>query len=158
MVNQVSTRGVAVFADYQLLAAMGKLLEYLKAPTPIEAEPLPQYPIGIFPTKLPPVMLHAPGPGPEPLSTFEPMPKTGDTWPMPVVAPKKSVSSIQDLWPKQTQVADKAEQPVKDQAKTASAQVPGGHFPFASAGETVATGDTWPATALSFSPAAANLR
>jgi outer membrane protein, adhesin transport system len=39
MVNQVSTRGVAVFADYQLLAAMGKLLEYLKSPLPDEAEP-----------------------------------------------------------------------------------------------------------------------
>jgi adhesin transport system outer membrane protein len=157
MVNQVSTRGVAVFADYQLLAAMGKLLEYLKAPQPIEAEPLPQYPVGIFPSKLPPVMLRAPGPGPEPLSTFEPMPKTGDTWPMPVAAPKKNVSSIQDLWPTQTQVAGKAEEPVKDQAKSASVQSSGGHFPFASAGETVATGSSWPATALSFAPQAANL-
>ena len=156
----MSTRGVAVFADYQLLAAMGQLLDYLKAPQPVEAEPLPQYPVGIFPSKLPPIMLRAPGPGPEPLSTFEPMPKTGETWPLPIAAPKKSVSTIQDLWPKQTQVASKAQEPVKDQAQTqaqASAPVPGGHFPFASAGERIGNDDYWPTTFLSFAPIAGRL-
>jgi adhesin transport system outer membrane protein len=150
MVNQVSTRGVAVFADYQLLAAMGKLLEYLKSPLPDEAEPLPQYPVGIFPSKLPPVLLRAPGPGPEPLSTFEPMPSTGSTWPLPTAAPKKAtVSNIEQMWP-QTQVADDKSAANRQQtARTGSEP----HFPFASAGETTRTG--WPSTALSFAPAAA---
>ena len=48
-VSLESTRGTAVFADYQLLAAMGQLLAYLKAPTPVDAEPLQTQPFGIFP-------------------------------------------------------------------------------------------------------------
>src|SRR5437660_9540659 len=40
LVSLESARAVAVFADYQLLAAMGQLLEYLKTPHPIDAEPL----------------------------------------------------------------------------------------------------------------------
>src|SRR4030095_10484181 len=32
-----SARGVILFADYQLLAAMGTLLEYLKSPPPVDA-------------------------------------------------------------------------------------------------------------------------
>jgi adhesin transport system outer membrane protein len=63
-----STRSVAVFADYQLLAAMGQLLSYLKAPVPVDAAPLETIPIGIFPTKLPPIHLFLPKSGPEPLS------------------------------------------------------------------------------------------
>ena len=47
-VSLVSTRGVTVFADYQLLAAMGQLLAYLKQPHPMEAEPLKTQPFGIF--------------------------------------------------------------------------------------------------------------
>jgi adhesin transport system outer membrane protein len=152
MVNQVSTRGVAVFADYQLLAAMGKLLEYLKAPLPDEAEPLPQYPIGIFPSKLPPVLLHAPGTGPEPLSTFEPMPKTGATWPIPMAPKKTAVSNIQQMWP-QTQVAADGKPSAKPEVQQAQAQGSDPHFPFASAGETART--SWPSTTLSFAPAAA---
>ncbi|WP_436202651.1 TolC family outer membrane protein [Astrobacterium formosum] len=77
-VSLVSTRGVTVFADYQLLAAMGQLLVYLKQPHPIEAEPLESRPFGIFPVKLPPVLLHDPAPGPEPL-------KAGDATPMTVL-------------------------------------------------------------------------
>jgi adhesin transport system outer membrane protein len=63
-----STRGTAVFADYQLLAAMGQLLPYLKAPTTVDSEPLQMKPFGIFPTKLPPVLFKVPEPGSEPLS------------------------------------------------------------------------------------------
>src|SRR3954453_16961780 len=65
-VSLISARGVAVFADYQLLAAMGQLLDYLKTAGPPEAEPLYSTPF-IFPTKLPPILLNPPGPGPEPL-------------------------------------------------------------------------------------------
>ena len=38
-VSLTSARGVIVFADYQLLAAMGTLIEYLKAPPPVDAAP-----------------------------------------------------------------------------------------------------------------------
>ena len=63
-----STKGTAVFADYQLLAAMGQLLAYLKAPTSVDAEPLQTQPFGIFPIKLPPVLFSLPEPGSEPLN------------------------------------------------------------------------------------------
>jgi adhesin transport system outer membrane protein len=67
LVSLISTQGVAVFADYQLLAAMGELVEYIKAPPPADAAPLPIKPFGLFPTKFPPVLLHAPVSGPKPL-------------------------------------------------------------------------------------------
>ena len=52
-VSLTSSRGVVVFADYQLLAAMGTLLEYLKAPPPVDAAPLDSIPFGIIGYKLP---------------------------------------------------------------------------------------------------------
>lgn len=67
LVSLISTQGVAVFADYQLLAAMGGLIEYIKAPPPADAAPLPIQPFGLLPTKLPPILLKAPVSGPEPL-------------------------------------------------------------------------------------------
>lgn len=68
LVSLESVRAVAVFADYQLLAAMGQLLEYLKAPHPVDAEPLQTKPFGLIPTRLPPVLLKLPQPGSEPLN------------------------------------------------------------------------------------------
>jgi adhesin transport system outer membrane protein len=68
LVSLESSRSVAVFADYQLLAAMGQLLSYLKSPVPSEAAPLETVPLGVFPTKLPPILLHLPRSGPEPLN------------------------------------------------------------------------------------------
>jgi adhesin transport system outer membrane protein len=65
-VSLESTRGTAVFADYQLLAAMGQLLPYLKAPTTVDAEPLQTQPFAIFPMKIAPVLFTLPEPGPEP--------------------------------------------------------------------------------------------
>jgi adhesin transport system outer membrane protein len=148
LVSLVSTRGVAVFADYQLLATMGKLTEYLKEPLIAEAEPLSAGPLGLYPTKLPPVLLRAPGPGPEPLSTFEPMPSTGSVWPLPTETKKKvAVSNIQDLWPQQYAGVSESKQPVQTADK-------GGHFPFASAGNSFDSSN-WPSTTLSFAPAAA---
>jgi adhesin transport system outer membrane protein len=159
LVSLVSTRGVAVFADYQLLAAMGKLTEFLKAPLLAEAEPLSMVPLGLYPTKLPPILLRAPGPGPEPLSTFEPMPNTGPAWPIPVVpAPssQKKVSDIKQLWPTyQAGIAPPqlptAGPPVKDQVQTADTSKQ--HFPFAT--NSVEDTGYWPTTTLSFAPAAA---
>jgi outer membrane protein, adhesin transport system len=68
LVSLESSRSVAIFADYQLLAAMGQLLSYLKTPAPAEAAPLETVPLGVFPTKLPPILLHLPRSGPEPLN------------------------------------------------------------------------------------------
>jgi adhesin transport system outer membrane protein len=63
-----SARGVVVFADYQLLAAMGALLEYIKTAPPIDAAPLDAIPLGILPVKLPPLIAGLPQSGSEPLN------------------------------------------------------------------------------------------
>jgi adhesin transport system outer membrane protein len=69
LVGLDSARGVAVFGDYQLLAFVGRLLTYLKTPKPAEAAPLDQRPIGLFPTKIAPILVNPPEPvGPEPLN------------------------------------------------------------------------------------------
>jgi adhesin transport system outer membrane protein len=75
-ISLISAQSVAVFADYQLLAAMGNLIEYVKAPPPADASPLNAEPFGLFPTKLPPIHLHDPISGPEPLPVrkAEPIP------------------------------------------------------------------------------------
>jgi adhesin transport system outer membrane protein len=46
---------------------MGGLIQYVKAPPPADAEPLTEVPFGLIPTKLPPIILHTPVSGPEPL-------------------------------------------------------------------------------------------
>jgi adhesin transport system outer membrane protein len=66
-VSLESARGVAIFADYQLLAAMGKLLDYIKAPHPVDAEPLVPTSFGLIPT-FAPILLTLPHPGSEPLN------------------------------------------------------------------------------------------
>jgi adhesin transport system outer membrane protein len=66
-VSLTSSRGVIVFADYQLLAAMGTLLEYLKAPPPVDAAPLDALVFGIVPYKLPTLRVTLPQTGSEPL-------------------------------------------------------------------------------------------
>ena len=68
LVSLESSRSVAIFADYQLLAAMGQLLSYVKSPVPAEAAPLETIPLGVFPTKLPPILFHLPHSGSEPLN------------------------------------------------------------------------------------------
>lgn len=68
LVSLTSARGVTVFADYQLLAAMGQLLAYLKTAPPPEADPLTDRSYGFIPLAVAPVRLHAPEPGPEPLN------------------------------------------------------------------------------------------
>ena len=66
-VSLTSSRGVIVFADYQLLAAMGTLLEYLKSPPPVDAAPLDTLPFGIVAYKLPTPRVTLPQTGSEPL-------------------------------------------------------------------------------------------
>jgi outer membrane protein, adhesin transport system len=71
-VSLVSTQGVAVFADYQLLAAMGHLIEYLKAPPPVDMEPLELGPGRLVPYKLPPILVTLPKSGSAPLNIAHP--------------------------------------------------------------------------------------
>ena len=85
-VSLESARSVAVFADYQLLAAMGKLLDYVKAPHPVDAEPLVPTSFGLIPNKLPPILINLPHPGSEPLNVAAPVTApaiSGDRPPVP---------------------------------------------------------------------------
>jgi outer membrane protein, adhesin transport system len=68
LVSLESTRDVAIFADYQLLAAMGQLLAFLKAPESVDALPLETVPLAVFQVKIPPVLFRLPPSGPEPLN------------------------------------------------------------------------------------------
>jgi adhesin transport system outer membrane protein len=100
-VSLVSARGVVVFADYQLLAAMGQLLDYLKTPAPAEADPLDVKPFLLVPTKLPPVIIKDPGaPGPEPLKVMAPAVGNARAEAVPANPPK--VLSFGDRWPEST--------------------------------------------------------
>jgi adhesin transport system outer membrane protein len=71
-VSLISARSVVIFADYQLLAAMGKLLSYVRAPHPVDAEPLVPGGFGLVPVKLPPILIGLPHPGSEPLNVAAP--------------------------------------------------------------------------------------
>lgn len=94
-VSLVSARGVAVFADYQLLAAMGQLLSYLKTGRPPEADPIESQPLGLIPVRLPPILLAAPEPGSEPLITVLPIPH----WNSPfALIPEPRVVTFGDRW------------------------------------------------------------
>lgn len=55
-VSLVSVQSLAIFADFQMLAAMGHLLSYLNEPHVIDAEPL-TLPFGFVPLKLAPVRI-----------------------------------------------------------------------------------------------------
>jgi outer membrane protein, adhesin transport system len=68
LVSLESTRDVAIFADYQLLAAMGHLLAFLKTPESVDALPLESVPLAIFQVKIPPILFQLPPSGPEPLN------------------------------------------------------------------------------------------
>jgi len=97
LVSIVSTRAVAVFADFQLLATMGHLLEYIKTAPPPEADPMAVRPFGLFPYRLPPVLVKDPDIAPVPLNT-----RQGDasgTFILPF-APK--AVSMSDRWPATT--------------------------------------------------------
>lgn len=75
LVSLTSARGVVVFADYQLLAATGTLLEYLKAPPPVDAAPVDLGLLGTPTYKLPTPRLKLPQTGSEPLNVPVPAPE-----------------------------------------------------------------------------------
>jgi outer membrane protein, adhesin transport system len=91
LVSVESSRSVAVFADYQLLAAMGRMMDYLKTAAPAEALPLPERPFAIVPVKIPPVIVRLPEPnGPEPLNVAKPNVDAPDVLPKAI--------TFQDRW------------------------------------------------------------
>jgi adhesin transport system outer membrane protein len=106
LVSLESAKGVIVFADYQLLAAMGQVLNYLKVPHPVDAEPLPTGTFGLFPYKLSPILVKLPGAGPEPIvaappRAAAPLPYVAEAIPSPAVQNSKfpDASGFYDIWP-----------------------------------------------------------
>jgi adhesin transport system outer membrane protein len=111
-VSLTSARGVVVFADYQLLAAMGSLVEYLKAPPPVDAAPVDTISFGLPPYNFPTVRVHAPQTGSEPLRVSTPggagpaaayasiEPQGGQAAPQRTVAQAKE--GFSDRWPSAT--------------------------------------------------------
>jgi outer membrane protein, adhesin transport system len=108
-VSLTSSRGVVVFADYQLLAAMGTLLEYLKAPPPVDAAPVDLVVFNLPVYKPPTLRWTLPQTGSEPLRVAVPEPT--------VVAPPvrargyapdaraQETSAFTDRWQKWTSAA-----------------------------------------------------
>lgn len=102
MVSLTSARGVTVFADYQLLAAMGQLSAYLRSAPPAESDPLEARPFGFVPIKFAPVRLAAPQPGPEPLNVA-PVP----LWNSPFGPPlERKAATFDDRWGTRRSSAD----------------------------------------------------
>jgi adhesin transport system outer membrane protein len=96
LVSIVSTRAVAVFADFQLLATMGHLLDYLKTAPPPEADPIGVRPFGLFPYKLPPIIINDPDIAPVPLNM-----RQGEAPPAVVTfpPPPQQAAAIENRWP-----------------------------------------------------------
>lgn len=97
-VSLTSSRGVIVFADYQMLAAMGTLLEYLKSPPPVDAAPIDLTPLGLPAYSFPTPRLTLPQTGSEPLRVSVPAAGAAAA-PMAYAAvePKEGFS---DRWPR----------------------------------------------------------
>src|SRR5215475_15490978 len=86
VVSLTSARGVIVFADYQMLAAMGTLLEYLKAPPPVDSAPVDLVAFSLPAYKPPTFRWTLPQTGSEPLQVAVPEPTV-------VVAPRAAMAS-----------------------------------------------------------------
>ena len=97
-VSLESAKAVAVFADYQLLAAMGKLLDYLRTPHPVDAEPLVPGSFGLIPP-LAPIQINLPHPGSEPLNVATPPTRPVYDATIPPQPPRPAPSrSFADRW------------------------------------------------------------
>ncbi|WP_371817831.1 TolC family outer membrane protein [Bradyrhizobium sp. CCBAU 53421] len=99
-VSLTSARSVVVFADYQLLAAMGTLIEYLKAPPPVDAAPTDMLSIGLPRYSFPTLRVNLPQTGPEPLHVGVPAPAA-------TVRPAKGYAAASAAQPKDTGFADR---------------------------------------------------
>jgi adhesin transport system outer membrane protein len=102
LVSLESTRDVAIFADYQLLAATGQLLQFLKAPQSADALPLESIPIGVFPLKIPPLIFSLPPIGPEPLNLRGALDPRTSPYGTSLPPTQSKVASFNDRWPQLT--------------------------------------------------------
>jgi adhesin transport system outer membrane protein len=98
LVSLESSRAVAIFGDYQVLAAMGQLLSYLKTTHPIDAEPpVGNKPYGLIPYSLPPIWIDLPQPGiPEPINIRGSAPPAG--YRNPIIPPTRFLT-FSSRWP-----------------------------------------------------------
>ncbi|MBR0823175.1 TolC family outer membrane protein [Bradyrhizobium liaoningense] len=99
LVSLTSARGVVVFADYQLLAAMGTLLEYLKAPPPVDAAPVDLGLLGTPTYKLPTPRVNLPQTGSEPLKVPVPAPEAAPQR-LGYASEAPGTDAFKDRWPK----------------------------------------------------------
>src|SRR6478735_4913463 len=83
-VSLTSARAVIVFADYQLLAAMGTLVEYLKAPPPVDVAPVDLLTFGLPAYGLPTIRVNLPQTGSKPLRVPQTTDGFKDRWPQSV--------------------------------------------------------------------------
>jgi adhesin transport system outer membrane protein len=97
-VSLTSSRGVVVFADYQLLAAMGTLLEYLKSPPPVDAAPLDIGPSGIVPYSWPTTRVNLPQTGSKPLHVTDIADRASVSQAYASVEPQ-ATEAFKDRWP-----------------------------------------------------------
>src|SRR6516165_7485896 len=116
-VSLTSARGVVVFADYQLLAAMGTLLEYLKSPPPVDAAVVDLVAFNLPAFKPPTFRWTLPQTGPEPLDVPVPAPQA-----VTPAAPVRALSYAGDEPQRSTPFKDRWLGP---EAPSASAKVPG---------------------------------
>jgi adhesin transport system outer membrane protein len=128
LVQLESSRSLLVFADYQLLAAMGQVLSYLKTTRPVDAEPLEVKPVLLFPTKLPPILIDLPKPGgSEPINIGNRVPPTEGS----LMAPPPRAITVGQRWPSYTgyTVALDSQTPSRWSLKSAPAAQPASGTP-----------------------------
>jgi len=108
-VSLTSARSVAVFADYQLLAAMGTLIEYLKAPPAVDAAPVDLLSFGLPAYTLPTLRVNLPQTGSEPVRVSVPAPAVPVAAARPVSAlaalEPQQPEGFQERWPNKSAVA-----------------------------------------------------
>ena len=102
-VSLTSARALIIFADYQLLAAMGTLIEYLKAPPPVDIAPVDLLTFGLPAYGLPTLRVNLPQTGSEPLRVSVPEPVVAAS-PRPTnayaaVEPQAGGDGFKDRWP-----------------------------------------------------------
>ena len=150
-VSLKSSRSLAAFADFQLLAAMGELLKYLKSPMPMDAHPLDTRPLGLWPTKIAPILFGVP-PGSAPLDISKK--HTGALQPG-VIRATVPPFGFTTLWPTATQTARADSKPgqtgtaqqwlaLESGGKSSKQADPGNAFPVTSFAPSYAEFSNWP--------------
>jgi adhesin transport system outer membrane protein len=99
-VSLTSSRGVIVFADYQLLAAMGTLLEYLKSPPPVDSAPLDNIVFGLPSYSLPTLRVNLPQTGSEPLRVNDAANGAAARQAYASAEPQATEEAFKDRWPR----------------------------------------------------------